>query len=215
MTTPVEKPSNLNVPNALTALRMAAVPVFGWVLLAYPHDPGLRWVAALIFVLAILTDMIDGKIARKYNLVTDFGKLWDPIADKAITGMAFIGLSILNELPWWITIIILFREWGITAMRWAILKYGVMAANRGGKLKTVLQSVALVMFLPGLALLPEPVRTPWAVLAWVAMCLAFGLTVVTGLEYVREAARLRARYLAEHPRESTAADAAPEGEAER
>lgn len=191
------KPSNLNVPNVLTALRMLAVPVFGWVLLAHPQDPAMRWVATAIFIVAILTDMVDGKIARKYNLVTDFGKLWDPIADKALTGMAFVGLSILDELPWWITIIILVREWGITVLRWAIMKYGIMAANRGGKLKTVMQSVALIMFLPGLQFLPAP----WGWIAWACMLVAFALTVVTGLDYLREAAKLRASYYAAHPDE--------------
>lgn len=202
MTGPDAKPSNLNVPNALTSLRMLAVPLFGWVLLAYPADPAMRWLATGIFVLAILTDMIDGKIARKYDLVTDFGKLWDPIADKAITGMAFVGLSVLGELPWWITIVILVREWGITVMRWAILRYGVMAANRGGKLKTVLQSVAIILFLPGLAFIPEPLRTPWGWLAWAVMILALVLTVVTGIDYVREARKLRDSYYAEHPHQA-------------
>lgn len=191
------KPSNWNVPNILTGLRLVMVPLFGWVLLAFPADPVMRWLSTAIFVIAIATDAVDGKIARKYNLVTDFGKLWDPIADKAITGMAFIGLSILGELPWWITLIILVREWGITALRWAIIKYGVMAANRGGKLKTVMQSVAIIMFLPGLAFLP----VWWGWIAWAAMIVAFVLTVVTGLDYLREAAKLRARYLAEYPGE--------------
>lgn len=143
-----DKPSNFNVPNVLTTIRLVMVPLLGWILLS-PQDAGWRWWATAVFVLAIITDAIDGNVARRYNLVTDFGKLWDPIADKAITGMAFIGLSILNELPWWITIVILVREWGITVLRWAILKYGVMAANRGGKLKTVLQSVAIGFWLPG------------------------------------------------------------------
>ncbi|MFZ2428611.1 MAG: CDP-diacylglycerol--glycerol-3-phosphate 3-phosphatidyltransferase, partial [Propioniciclava sp.] len=140
------KVSNWNVPNVLTALRVVMVPVFAWVLLAHAQDPAMRWVATAVFLIAIATDALDGRIARKYNLITDFGKLWDPIADKALTGMAFVGLSILHELPWWITGIILVREWGITALRWVIIKYGVMAANRGGKLKTVMQSVALALF---------------------------------------------------------------------
>lgn len=195
--TPEPKPSNWNVPNILTGLRLVMVPLFGWVLLAYPLDATMRWVSTLIFVLAIATDAIDGKIARKYNLVTDFGKLWDPIADKAITGMAFVGLSILNELPWWISIVILVREWGITVLRWGIIKYGVMAANRGGKLKTVMQSVAIILFLPGLFLMP----VWWVWIAWAAMIVALALTVITGLDYLREATRLRARYLAEHPGE--------------
>ena len=196
---PATKPSNWNVPNVLTAVRMVLVPVFAWVLLAHPDDPTMRWVATAIFVIAIATDAIDGNIARKYNLVTDFGKLWDPIADKALTGMAFVGLSILGELPWWITIIILVREWGITILRWAIMKYGVMAANRGGKLKTVMQSVALIMFLPGLQFMPAV----WDWIAWAAMIICFILTVLTGLDYLREANRMRRAYLAEHPEEAT------------
>ena len=193
------KVSNWNVPNILTAARIVMVPIFAWVLLAYPQDPTMRWVATGIFLVAIATDALDGNIARKYNLVTDFGKLWDPIADKALTGMAFVGLSILAELPWWITVIILVREWGITILRWAIIKYGVMAANRGGKLKTVMQSVALAMFLPGLQFMPAV----WDVVAWIAMILAFVLTVLTGLDYLREANKLRTAYLAEHPQEGT------------
>lgn len=190
--------SNLNVPNVLTALRLVMVPAFAWVLLAYPQDQTMRLVATAVFVVAILTDALDGRIARKYNLVTNFGKLWDPIADKALTGMAFIGLSILGELPWWLTIIILVREWGITILRWAILKYGVMAANRGGKLKTVMQSVALIMFLPGLQFMPGL----WDIVAWVAMIIAFALTVLTGLDYLREANRMRVAYQADHPEEA-------------
>ena len=182
--------SNWNVPNLLTGLRLVLVPVFAWVLLAYPQDEMMRWVATAIFLFAIATDALDGKIARKYT----FGKLWDPIADKALTGMAFVGLSILNELPWWITIIILVREWGITVLRWGILKYGVMAANSGGKLKTVTQSVALVMFLPGLQFLP----VWWDWIAWAFMIAAFALTVWTGLVYLVEARKLRATWLADH-----------------
>ena len=191
-TEPPPQPSNWNLPNLLTGLRMVLVPVFAWVLLAYPQDEVMRWVATAIFLVAIATDAIDGKIARKYNLVTTFGKLWDPIADKALTGMAFVGLSILGELPWWITIVILVREWGITVLRWAILKYGVMAANSGGKLKTVTQSVALAMFLPGLQFLP----VWWDWIAWAFMIAGLALTVWTGLVYLIEAQKLRSRWLA-------------------
>lgn len=182
-----EPASNWNVANVLTVLRILIVPLFAYLLLAYPHQPGWRILTTVVFVVAILTDLVDGRIARKYNLVTDFGKLWDPIADKALTGMAFVGLSILGELPWWITIVILAREWGITALRAAIVKYGVMAANRGGKLKTVTQSVALVLFLLWLPQLPSAVA--W--IAWAIMIAALLLTVVTGLDYLREAARMR------------------------
>jgi CDP-diacylglycerol--glycerol-3-phosphate 3-phosphatidyltransferase len=150
-------------------------------------------VATAIFLVAIATDAIDGKIARKYNLVTTFGKLWDPIADKALTGMAFVGLSILAELPWWITIVILVREWGITVLRWGILKYGVMAANSGGKLKTLTQSVALTMFLPGLQFMP----VWWDWIAWAFMIAGLALTVWTGVVYLIEAQKLRTRWLAD------------------
>ncbi len=176
----------LNVPNALTALRLLLVPVFAWILLSHPHDDLWRWGAAVVFVIASITDVIDGKVARKYGLVTRFGKLWDPIADKALTGMALVGLSIIGELPWWITIVILVREWGITLLRFLILKYGVMAANRGGKLKTVFQSIAIVWYL-----LPVP---NWLHLVGVGvMWIALLLTVVTGLDYCREAYLLRKR----------------------
>jgi len=192
------RPSNWNVPNVLTGLRIILVPVFAWLLLANPASLPMRWWADAVFVIAILTDMADGKIARKYNLITDFGKLWDPIADKALTGMGFIGLSILGELPWWITAIILLREWGITIMRFWILKYGtVMAANAGGKLKTVTQAVALAMFIPGLAFLPAW----WGWVAWAVMIVAFGLTVYTGVDYLLAARKTRAAYFAAHPEE--------------
>ena len=141
MSEPVET-SPWNVPNALTAFRLVLVPVFAWMLLAHPDETGWRLATTLVFALAIGTDYLDGYLARKHNIVTKFGKLADPIADKALTGMAFIGLSILGELWWWVTIVILVREWGITLLRFVMLRYGVMAAGRGGKIKTVLQSVA-------------------------------------------------------------------------
>jgi CDP-diacylglycerol---glycerol-3-phosphate 3-phosphatidyltransferase len=174
----------LNVPNGLTGLRMVLVPVFAWVLLSHPHDNSWRWMAALIFVFASITDIVDGKVARRYGLVTRFGKLWDPIADKALTGMALVGLSIVGELAWWITIVILVREWGITLLRFLVLKYGVMAANRGGKLKTVTQSIAIVMYLLPL---PTWLHVAGVVVMWVALI----LTVLTGADYCREAYRLR------------------------
>jgi CDP-diacylglycerol--glycerol-3-phosphate 3-phosphatidyltransferase len=185
---PAERPesSPWNVPNALTAFRCVLVPVFAWMLLAHPDDPWWRVATTVVFVLAILTDSIDGHLARKYDSVTKFGKLADPIADKALTGMAFLGLSIIGELPWWVTIIILVREWGITALRFVMLRYGVMAANRGGKIKTVLQSVALVLYL-----LPLPATGPIHWFAVIVMGAAFVVTVITGLDYIREAITLR------------------------
>jgi CDP-diacylglycerol--glycerol-3-phosphate 3-phosphatidyltransferase len=188
----------VNVPNALTVLRLLLVPVFGWMLLAHPFDITWRWWSTVVFTIALITDFIDGKVARKYNLITDFGKLWDPIADKAITGMAFVGLSIIGELPWWVTILILVREWGITFMRFAIVKWGVMAANRGGKTKTMLQSWVLALWLLPFHLyfLPDPAPA-W--LVWVKgtlMAATLLITLITGLDYLREAKKLRDRYIA-------------------
>ena len=182
-----EQPSRLNPANALTLLRIVLVPVFAWMLLSHPDDLWWRLASTAVFGLAIATDALDGRIARKYNLITDFGKLWDSIADKALTGMAFIGLSIVGELPWWSTALVLAREWGITWMRVAMLKYGVMAANAGGKLKTVLQSIALLLFLPGLPLMPSWLQ--W--IAWFVMALAVAVTLITAVPYVREALALR------------------------
>ena len=174
-----------NVPNALTVLRIILVPVFGWMLLAHPDDTGWRIATAVLFAVGIGTDSLDGHLARKYNLITSFGKLADPIADKALTGMAFIGLSIIGELWWWVTIVILVREWGITIMRFVMLRYGVMAAGRGGKIKTVVQAAALII-----ALLPLP---GWALpISWTVMGAALIMTVVTGIDYVLEARRVRA-----------------------
>ncbi len=176
-----------NVPNALTAFRIVLVPLFAWMLLAHSDEIGWRLLTAAVFTLAILTDTLDGYLARKYDIVTRFGKLADPIADKALTGMAFIGLSIVGELAWWITIVILVREWGITAMRFVVLRYGVMAAGRGGKVKTVLQAVAVILYL-----LPLTEVAPWAHLVAIGVMLAaLAVTVLTGLDYVRDAARLR------------------------
>ena len=188
MSTAAPQGSSWNVPNVLTAIRVVLVPLFAWMLLSHPHEQDWRYWTTLVFVVAIATDFFDGKIARKYNLVTNFGKLWDPIADKALTGMAFVGLSILGELQWWVTIIILLREWGITLLRWVVLKYGlVMAATKGGKLKTLTQSCALILYLTWLP--QQPTIVQWV--AWSLMGAAFVLTVVTGLDYVRMALRAR------------------------
>ena len=189
----VDKPSNLNVPNILTVIRIILVPVYVVVLFVAPDDFGWRLAATAVFVVAMLTDLADGYIARRYNLITDFGKLWDPVADKALTGAAFVSLSILDGfpgqvgLPWFFTIIILVREWGITWVRAAIAKYGIMAANKGGKAKTLTQTLALIMFSMGLQFLPNPVQ----VVAWVLMWAALILTVVTGADYLRHAWNIR------------------------
>ena len=181
---PVTETTPWNVPNALTAFRIVLVPIFAWMQLSHAEEPWWRFWTAVVFLVAILTDTADGYIARRLNIITRFGKLADPIADKALTGMAFIGLSINGELWWWVTIAILVREWGITLMRFVVLRYGVMAAGRGGKTKTVAQAVAVILYL-----LPLP---GWAhAIAVVVMAIAFLLTMLTGLDYIRDAVRLR------------------------
>jgi CDP-diacylglycerol---glycerol-3-phosphate 3-phosphatidyltransferase len=173
-----------NLPNALTTFRIVLVPIFAWMLLTHPQQPWWRVLTAVTFSVAILTDLLDGHLARKHNIITRFGKLADPIADKALTGMAFIGLSIIGELSWWVTVTILVREWGITALRFVVLRYGVMAAGRGGKIKTVTQAIAVIMYL-----LPLP--GPAHIVAMIVMAVAWVITMATGLDYVREALRLR------------------------
>jgi CDP-diacylglycerol--glycerol-3-phosphate 3-phosphatidyltransferase len=197
---PVAESSPWNVPNALTAFRIVLVPVFAWMLLAHPDEAGWRLLTAGVFTLAILTDSLDGYLARRHNLVTKFGKLADPIADKALTGMALVCLSIIGELWWWVTVVILVREWGITILRFAMLRYGVMAAGRGGKIKTFVQAIAIILYLLPLAALAtwSPVVASVATsVALVVMLAAVLLTVVSGLEYVREALRLRRQSLSE------------------
>ena len=178
-------PSNWNVANALTALRLLLVPVFGWLLLAEDGSSAtLRTAACAVFLLAAVTDRFDGDIARRRGLVTDFGKMADPIADKALMGTAFVGLSLLGELPWWVTGIVLSREAGITLLRFWVLRHGVIPASRGGKLKTVLQTLALALYmLPLSAELHRP--------AAVMMALAVLVTVATGIDYVVRALALR------------------------
>lgn len=177
--------STWNIANALTIARIALVPFFGWFLLAYGgHDTTSRIIAFVLFVVASVTDRIDGQIARSRGLETDFGKLMDPIADKALMGMAFIGLSLIHVLPWWATVIVLAREVAITALRFVVIRHGVMPASHGGKLKTALQAVAAGMFI-----LPLP---QWGhVIAWVVMAAAIIVTIVTGIEYFFRAAKLR------------------------
>ena len=140
-----------------------------------------------MFVVAALTDRVDGYLARRHNLVTELGALLDPIADKLLIGTALVILSALGELPWWITVVILVRELGITAMRFALLRYADLPVSRGGKLKTVMQSVAIGIYLVPLGELPSWVH----VIAAVVMGVAVALTVVTGADYVRQAVRLR------------------------
>ena len=177
------QPSAWNLPNALTVLRIVLVPVFVWLLM---KDGGLadRWWATVVFVVATVTDWVDGDIARRRGLVTAFGKLMDPIADKALMGSALIGLSLLGELPWWVTVVILVRELGITLMRFLVIRGGVIPASRGGKLKTVLQAVGLILML-------APLGAVLGTLGLWVMYAAVVVTVWTGVDYVRQVVRPR------------------------
>jgi CDP-diacylglycerol--glycerol-3-phosphate 3-phosphatidyltransferase len=183
-------PSNWNVPNALTALRILMVPFFGWALLVDGGDSVLwRLVAWGIFVAAMITDKIDGDLARKHNLVTNFGKIADPMADKAITGMAFIGLSLIGELWWWVTAVILLREWAVTVMRLSVAKHVVIAAAQGGKVKTVLQTLALTGLLLPLRQLEGTLGAVAIGLWWISaalMAAALVATVWTGVDFFRD-----------------------------
>jgi ribosomal protein S12 methylthiotransferase RimO/CDP-diacylglycerol--glycerol-3-phosphate 3-phosphatidyltransferase len=177
----------VNVANILTVSRLVLVPVFLLTLFADGgHQVGWRLVASAVFVVAAVTDHLDGNLARSRGLVTDFGKIADPIADKALTGAALVGLSLLGELPWWVTVVIAAREIGITLLRFWVIRFGVIPASRGGKAKTLVQLIAI-----GLYLLPLP---DWSNPArWIVLGAAVVLTVVTGVDYVFQAVRLRAR----------------------
>jgi CDP-diacylglycerol--glycerol-3-phosphate 3-phosphatidyltransferase len=174
------RPSVWNIANLLTLARMALVPLFVWLLFA-GSTPG-RLAALAVFGVASMTDWVDGELARKRNLVTDFGKIADPIADKALTGSALVGLSVLGQLWWWVTIAILVREIGITLLRLVVIRYGVIPASKGGKLKTVLQIVAITLFI-----VPGPIDP----LRWAVMGAALLVTVLSGFDYVVRAWRLR------------------------
>ena len=182
-TATIPQVSSWNLANYLTVLRVVLVPVFLVMLLGRDGDEG-RIGAALVFALASYTDRIDGQIARSRGQVTSFGKLMDPIADKALTGAALIGLSLLDELPWWVTAVVLVREVGVTLLRLFVIRHGVMPASWGGKLKTLLQALAIGLYLLPLTGLAASTRAP-------VMALAVVVTVVTGIDYVVRALTLR------------------------
>ena len=175
------------LPNLLTVFRIAVVPAFVVVLVLGEERLGLRLLAVGLFVVAAATDKVDGWLARRWNQVTDLGKILDPIADKLLMGAALVTLSVLGELWWWVTVVILVREVGITVLRFVLLRYVVLPASSGGKLKTVLQSGAIGLFLLPLWALPTFVT--W--LAWVTMAAALVVTVATGVDYLRTAAQIR------------------------
>jgi CDP-diacylglycerol--glycerol-3-phosphate 3-phosphatidyltransferase len=174
----VPHPGLVNVANALTVLRLALVPFFV-VFLSMGGTAG-RVVAFVLFAVASATDLLDGRVARQRGLITDFGKIADPVADKALTGSALITLSALGELSWWVTGVILIREVGITILRIIVIRRNVIAASRGGKLKTLLQVIAISLYiLPG----------PFGLARPLVMAAAVVVTLVTGADYVASAWR--------------------------
>jgi CDP-diacylglycerol--glycerol-3-phosphate 3-phosphatidyltransferase len=170
----------LNIPNVLTVARLFMVPVFGYLALAIEQTDTVQWLSATVFLIAALTDLVDGVWARRYGLVTNFGKIADPIADKALIGTALVALSIQGEIAWWVTGIIIFREVAITILRFWVIKHGVIPASRGGKVKTVSQIVAIVAFLIPLGGWVDAV-------AQMSLGVALALTVTTGIDYVLKA----------------------------
>ena len=183
---PPSRASAWNIANGLTVFRLVLVPFFVLALVAGSgHDTGLRILACVIFAIASITDRIDGDIARRRGLVTEFGKLADPIADKALIGAALIGLSALGDLPWWVTIIVLVRELAVTLLRFWVIRHGVIPASRGGKVKTLLQSVAIGLFVL------IPIGAWLRPVAWAFMIVALAVALGTGVDYVIRAVRLR------------------------
>ena len=196
--------SNFNIANVLTTLRIVMVPFFGWALLQDDGNSTMwRWIAFALFAVAMITDKIDGDLARKHNLITDFGKIADPIADKAVTGMAFIGLSIVGDVWWWVTILVLVREWSVTLLRLSVLKDVVIPAARSGKIKTTLQAIALsglIWPLPhgdahggAFDFWPGPVGEALFFLAHALLAGAVAITLWSGYEFFRDVRRQRAQ----------------------
>lgn len=182
---PVSGAPTVNIANALTLLRLMLVPVFVVFLVGNGgHSSGWRDWAFVAFAAATVTDLVDGDIARRLDLVTDVGKIADPIADKALTGAALLGLSALGDLPWWVAIVVLVRELGITALRVFVIRHGVIPASRGGKAKTLVQNIAIGLYV-------LPLTAAWASLRFWVMGVALVLTLVTGADYVSKAVRLR------------------------
>jgi CDP-diacylglycerol--glycerol-3-phosphate 3-phosphatidyltransferase len=171
----------MNLPNALTIFRILALPFCAWALFQEEgKDPTWQIIAWLMFFVVGMTDVLDGRIARKRNQISNFGIILDPIADKAFIATALIGLSVLGKIPWWVTILILLREVGVTILRFAVIKREVISANRGGKIKSLLQNFSVGFYiLP----LPEYLFLPRDIL----LGLAVALTIWTGFEYFRSA----------------------------
>jgi CDP-diacylglycerol--glycerol-3-phosphate 3-phosphatidyltransferase len=164
--------------------RIALAPLFIWVLFIYPNPAAHeRWIVVFLFVLASATDGVDGALARKRNQVTDLGKLLDPIADKVLIGGALLALSALGQIDWWVTAVILIREIGITIYRFVVIKDRVIAASGGGKLKTIMQSIAVGFYLSPLAGYWAPI----GILQLGLLYFALVLTLVSGIQYLSAA----------------------------
>ena len=193
---PAGPPPLLNIANVLTGVRLVLVPVF-LAALFVDHGRSVDWRLAAfgVFAVAAFTDRLDGELARRRGLVTAFGTVADPIADKALTGTALVLLSVYDRLPWWVTVLILAREWGVTALRFWVIRYGIIPASRGGKAKTLVQAFAIGFYLVPLPeLLGVDTAGAW-VAVWVRgilLAAALALTVVTGVDYILRAVRLRA-----------------------
>jgi CDP-diacylglycerol---glycerol-3-phosphate 3-phosphatidyltransferase len=178
----VAAPRLVNIANVLTVLRLCLVPVFVVLLLA--GGDGWRIAACVVFGVASATDFLDGELARRRGLITDFGKLVDPIADKVLIGSALIGLSVLGDLPWWVTVVLLIREIGVTGLRLWVIRHGVMPASRAGKIKTFLQGIAVGFYI-------LPVTGILATARWWLMAAAVIVTLATGVDYVARAISMR------------------------
>lgn len=168
-----------NLPNSLTIFRIAALPFCAYALFkGGGDDTDWRIIAFILFFIVGLSDILDGKIARDRNQITEFGKLLDPIADKAMLATATVGASMLGLLSWWVTGIFLIREVAVTILRFAVIKAGVIPASRGGKLKTFFQNFGVgfyILPLPDVLFLPRDIF----------MGIAIYLTIATGVDYFR------------------------------
>ena len=169
----------MNLPNKLTVLRVIMIPVFLVFLLTDCAGDASKYIAAAVFVLASLTDMLDGKIARKYNLVTNFGKFMDPLADKLLVCSALIAFVELGYLPAWIVIIIISREFIISGFRLIAADKGVViAANYWGKFKTTFQMIMTILLILQLD------YTYADTVEWIFVYIALALTVISLVDYI-------------------------------
>lgn len=178
--------SIFNLPNLITMFRIFAVPFFVWSLASASGDWS-RWFSLALFIAIMASDGIDGAIARRRGLITNLGKLLDPIADKALLGAALITLSVLGQLNWLATAVILLRELGITVYRLLVLNKRVVAASAGGKFKTILQSITV-----GYLISPIPQFAAWLELLGQALVwLTVAITIYSGVQYLLAAWRAR------------------------